>query len=268
MWLDVGGAGPGLVPESEAKLPVRERGFLLGDGLFESILVRDGVVPLLEPHVTRLTASAAFLRFPADPAHVRFACRTVAESLGLGEFALRLTYTRGAGSRGYSVPHDPQPTLAVFADPYHRPHGPIALVTSRWAIDVANPLHGHKTTSALERVLARSEAEDANADDVLRLNLAGRVAETTAWNVFVVKRGLWRTPPVTEGCLRGVMRARVISLLGAEEAVIHPGELEHADAIFLTNALAGCVPVGSVDGAAIPVGRVEAPSIEDLLAEA
>jgi len=271
VWLDQGGRGPGLVPAAEAALPVGDRGLLYGDGLFETVLIRSGGLPLLELHLERLAASALALGIPCDLERVRAGALALAGSTGAGtatalaEQALRITLTRGvAASRGYAPPAEPSPTVLITRSPYQRPAGPLRTVTAGVRVWSESPLWRHKTLSALEKVLARAEAVAAGADEALLLNQHGRLAEGASANLFVVQDGRWITPPVSEGCLPGVMRRRMIALTGARQEVLPPEALAAAHGVYLTSALMGCLPVSTLDGRPLRLGPPP-PRLEELL---
>lgn len=252
IYLDKGGQGPGLVA-ADGRIDPADRGFLLGDGLYETMRCRSGAVPLLEWHLWRLAESAAALALPADPEGFRWAVLAVAETAGSGEHALRLTLSRGAAAgRGYNPPPDPSPTLLVTSQPYEPPVGPLRLVRASTRIWPGAVTARHKSLSALEKVMARAEAARAGADEALLLNTSGRVAEGAAANIFIRRGDRWLTPPVAEGCLPGVMRRRVIGLTGAREEPLSAEELFDSDGVYLTNALIGCLPAASLDGVALP----------------
>lgn len=255
IYLDVAGRGPGLVPPAEAMIPATDRGFLYGDGLFETLLAMDGALPLLPLHLERLSASAAALGIPCAVEAIARAARAVASSAGRGEHALRITLSRGTASkRGYEPPPDAAPTVLVTSSPYTRPTRPLRAVTASVRVNPDSPLVLHKALSALEWVMARAEAARAGADEALLLNAGGRVAQGAASNLFICREGRWLTPPVAEGCLPGVMRRRAIALTGAGEAPITVQDLFTADGVFLTSALMGCIALGSLDGAPLPQG--------------
>jgi branched-chain amino acid aminotransferase len=254
IFIDVGGRGPGLVPPEKALLPYNDRGFLYGDGLFETLLLTEGRIPLLPLHLLRLETSAAQLGIPFNAARARAGVAAVADTCSpTGEYAMRLTLTRGpAEQRSYQPPQEPTPTLVIAAHAYRRPGGPLSAVTAPWRVNADSTLAKHKTLSALEKVLARAHASTAGCDEALLLNTAGRVAEGAASNLFAVKKGLWLTPALSEGCLPGVMRRRVIDLTHAVEWRLTPEDLYQADAVYLTNALMGCLPLAALDGRGLP----------------
>jgi len=218
--------------------------------------VRDGRVPLLPLHLERLAASAGALQIPMDPDRVRAAALELVAALpAAGEFVLRITLSRGAnGARGYLPPREAHPTLMIRGSAYSRPAGPLSAVTASIRINPDSPTARYKTLSALEKVLARAEAARAGCDEALLLNLEGRVAEASSSNLFIVRQGLWMTPPLADGCLPGVMRRRVMSLTGAVEWKVTPADLRRCEGVYLTNALAGCLPLAALDGHGLPWG--------------
>lgn len=267
LYLDLGGKGPGLIPSAEARLPVDDRGFLFGDGLFETMLVRDGRIPLLPHHAVRLVKSAEALAIPADPEGLIRAALAVAESAGPGEHALRLTLSRGAqAGRGYTPPEEPAPTLLVTSVPYRRPTGPLSMITASVRVCGSSLTSGHKSLSGLEKVVARAEARASGADEALLLNTWGRVAEGAASNLFIFRGGIWITPPIAEGALPGVMRQRVMDATMGISTLLTPGEVLQAEGVYLTNALMGCVPVRYLDGTTLPMGPPP-PDPEQLFAQ-
>lgn len=244
LYLDLGGRGPGLTPADRAAIPVGDRGLLYGDGLFETLLAVDGQIPLLSLHLDRLCASAEAIGLPCDREQVGQAALAVAGAAGAGESALRITLSRGDSPvRGYAPPAEARPTLLITAGAYRRPPGPLTAITASLRVNPTSPLARHKSLSALEKVLARAEAARAQVDEALLLNPEGRVAEGASANLFLCQNGRWLTPPVTEGCLPGVMRRRVIAVTGAQEAPVTPEALFAADGVYLTSALMGCLPL-------------------------
>ncbi|HYF96179.1 MAG TPA: aminotransferase class IV [Symbiobacteriaceae bacterium] len=258
LYLDIGGRGPGLVPEEQALVPVADRGFCYGDGLFETMLLIDGEIGLLPLHLERMTGSARALGIPFDSGHARQGIQAVVEAIrdsARGEHFLRMTLTRGsAGPRGYQPPPDPAPTLVIAIAPFRRPGGPMSAITSSYRVGEHSPLAAHKTISALDKVLARGEAFRAGCDEAVMLNLQGRVAEGAASNLFIVRKGLWMTPPLADGCLPGIMRQRVLALTGGVQWRIAPEDLFRCDGVYLTNALMGCMPLAALDGRGLPWG--------------
>jgi len=248
-----------LVPEADAVVPLNDRGFLLGDGLFETVRVAGGKPFRFAQHLERLSRGAEFLKIklPFTPKEIqKFAGELVAKT-GLSDAVLRLTLTRGAGTRGYSIKGADKPTLAMTLHPLppQNPDEPLqwSLVTSSFRIPAADTLAAFKTTSKVLNVLARAEAEVQGADEALLLNTNGEVAETAGGNLFWVYQDKICTVPTGRGVLPGITRAVVLEIcqsLGLEtnKCVVKPEQLRRAEGIFVTQSALGIIPVASFDG--------------------
>ncbi|BAS29183.1 aminotransferase class IV [Limnochorda pilosa] len=243
-----------LVPAEEAAASPFDRGLLLGDGLFETILVRHGLAPLLPFHEERLAEGCRLLGYPPPPA-----LGGVLEALishgGLREGVIRVTCTRGEGPRGYRPPEVPDPfCVAALLPPSSAPEAPWRAVVSD-VPTVPHPILSRiKHTSALARIVALREAEGRDADEVLFCTPAGAVVEGTATNIFWVTEGALHTPAVeATGCLPGVGRRWVIEWAENAGVRVHQGVFPlavagEADEAFLTNAVRGPIPLGEVVG--------------------
>lgn len=271
LWLN-----GGLVDSDVARISASDRGFLLADGLFETLLARAGRIVRLEAHLGRLWRGAKALGIPLpyeqDALAAAMAALIAANGLATAErVSLRLTLTRGAGPRGLLPPAEPHPTVAIAASAAPPPPDGVSLILSkRVRADSVSPLSAIKSLSRLHLVIARMEAAEQGADDALLLNEHGRLAESALANVFLAMGREIVTPPISEGVLPGVVRARVIelgSMLGYEvrERAVLRGEIEAADEIFLTNSLIGACPARSLDGRILKAGRAS-EEIRDVMA--
>lgn len=246
LWL-----GTGLVEEDVAGVSPLDRGFTLGDGLFETLRVKGGRVLRLDAHLARLAAGARVLGLPLPAFDFAGALRATAQANTLAEGVLRLTLTRGTGPRGVLPPAHPAPTLVITAAPLAPPTPPARLsVAEGTRRNDRSPLARVKSLNYLDNILARQEAAGRGTDDAVLLNTRDRVAETSIANLFAVLGGELVTPPVSDGVLPGVMRAAVLAE-GARERSITPAELATASEIFLTSAL-GLRSVRSLRGRELP----------------
>jgi len=245
-------------------IPADDRGFTLGDGLFETLLARAGELVRLQAHLERLTDGCAVLGLPApDRAEAeRLMRRTLAEA-GLGEAraAVRLTLTAGSGGRGLDRPAELRPRLAATAAPAARPETPARLVVAAVRRNDQSPAARLKTLSYLDNVLARAEARAAGADEAVMLNTRGELACAAAANLFWIEDGRLATPALDCGVLAGTMRRQVLAQaakLGVEacETRAGPEALRTAEAVFITNALIGVRPVAAIDGRALAPHRL------------
>jgi branched-subunit amino acid aminotransferase/4-amino-4-deoxychorismate lyase len=235
-----------------------DRGLLFGEGAFETLRAYQGTPFRLEDHLNRLERSVEYAGFEVRGGRdaVKTAIAQVLQANGLQEAHLRVTVTPG--------PEGGTPTLLAIADPL--PEMPVSwyaegvpVAVSALLRDRSGSLAGYKTTNYLVSRLARRQARAAGAEEAVLLNAAGRVAEGSGSNVFLVRGGVLATPPLEEGILAGVTRAVVLALapqLRIEVQVRHIArkELDLAGEVFLTSTLREILPVKSIDGR--PVGTV------------
>ncbi len=236
-----------------------DRGLLLGDGVFETILVVDGVATLLDRHVARMSASAAFFGISIPTSFGAMVAEALSE-LHAAERrprrgALRVTLTRGRG-RGLAPRGGPPGLVMTFdALPDVAAGAPAAPASARVVasprIDPLDPLAGHKTLSSMARVEARRAALAAGADVALVTTIDGDVAEADAANLFVVLDGEIVTPPLDRGVLPGITRARVLETAQCVERPVSCAEVMRASEAFLTSSLDGVRPLESIDGRAL-----------------
>jgi branched-chain amino acid aminotransferase len=254
------------VYSDNAAVPVNDRGFTLGDGLFETIPLHGGEPFLLDRHLSRLRDSAEIisLRIPFTDEDIANAITNLAKRGGIPRGVARLTATRGAGPRGYGIADCDSPTWVVTVEPYE-PMSQVkwergfALANVTIRKNAASPLSGVKSTSALERVMILDEAKRAGADEALALSTDGHIACGSAVNIFWVRDGRVETPSLDCGILPGVTRAFTLELAGREkletvEGRFPPSVLMEAQEVFVTNSLIGIVPVTRIDRRVISAG--------------
>jgi len=247
------------LPESEAVVSINDRGFLLGDALFETVRVVNARPFRMAQHLERLTRGLDYLKI--TPTHtpkelLKFAADLIARNQ-MPDCILRLTITRGSGPRGYSPKNSGPATVVMTLSPLPEtnPEEPIqwSLVTSPFRLPASDPISSFKTTSRILSVLARADAEARGADEALLLNTNGEAAEAAGGNLFWVYREQICTVPTGRGVLPGITRAVVLEIcqtlgLATNKRVIKPEMLRNAEGIFITNSALGIVPVVSFDG--------------------
>lgn len=268
-----------LLDGPEARIPVTDHGLLYGDGVFEGLRVYDRRVFRLTDHLDRLEAGARSigLEVPGGRGALEKAVLESARALGRDEAYLRLVVTRGDGELGVDPTRCPVGRLFCIAAearlyPPEKLARGVDLVTAsvrKPAPDALDPRV--KSLNYLNSVLAKREARLRGADEALVLNAAGRVAEASVANLFVWRGRTLRTPPTSEGCLEGIVRASVMTMaadcgLDVCEQPLTRMDLLAAEEVFLTGTGARIVPVASLDGA--PIGRPEARPVHDALVAA
>jgi len=236
-------------------LPLGDRGLLLADGLFETVLMEGGQPRLLAEHLERWRVSAAALGMapPPDADRVRpLLAEAVARSGLSGAAALRLNWSRGSGGRGIDLPGPGEPVAAprfwLQLSPWQPRFTPLRVVLSRWESRNPSSLTSRcKTFAYTGSIQARREARIDGADDALLNSSAGGLCCGTAANLLLRSGGRWLTPPLASGCLPGVMRGRALALGLVEEAALEVGDLEGKEGALLINSL-GCRPIAVFEG--------------------
>lgn len=255
-WMD-----GGLVDHDQAKVSIFDHGLLYGDGVFEGIRFYRGRPFRLQAHLERLFLSARAIAL-AIPYSVEQLTKAVADTIAAAPEPngyLRLVVTRGVGPLGVDPSSCHSPSVFIIAARLQlvsdrvREEGAKVIIaaTRRLGPDGLDPRI--KSLNYLNHVLARMEASNAGADEAILLNSAGRVAEGSADNVFVVRQGELLTPPVTEGALDGITRQVVLELaerlgIPTRQQPLAPYDLFIADECFLTGTGAELIPVGWVNG--------------------
>lgn len=230
-----------------AAIDPRDRGLAYGDGLFETIRVYHGRMPLLARHWERLLRGARHLCMPLPPqARV---VEVIGELFADGDAdgVAKLIVTRGPGDRGYAPPSEAIPGWIVSRHPLPTPttRG-LRLHLCRTALSKQAELAGLKHCNRLEQVLARAEAERAGADEGLMRDGDGRVVSATSANLLLSRHGQWFTPGVERCGVAGVLRGWLLEQGLVLEADIGLDEVRHADALALCNAVRGILPVESL----------------------
>ena len=242
-------------------IPIDDRGFTLGHGLFETVLWTGGDLAHWDAHVQRLERGCRTLGLPT-PDRAGFhtaAMAAVADAGTPARAAVRLSWSAGSGGRGLDVPQPPTPRLSVIATAIDAVSGPVTLATARVRRNDRSPTSRLKTLSYLDNVLARAEARAAGADEALMLNTAGEIACAAAANVFWIRHDVVFTPDLDCGVLDGIVRREVIVAchhlgLQVEEVYANLGRLAGAP-MFITNSLVGVRAVASLDGQALLTSR-------------
>jgi branched-chain amino acid aminotransferase len=243
-----------VVPRERATVSVLDRGFLYGDGLFEILRSWDGALPHLPLHLDRLYISTQELRMQViERGALQSQVEQTLVAAGGGDRRVRIVVTRGEGgiaARAASV--GPGRAIVIVEELGELPRE-VSLATVEWPVPRRiGP--AHKTLAYLDPLWARELAAAAGADEGLRLDGDGNVAECATANVFAVIGGTVVTPPL-DGILPGITRARVLAACAANgvasaERVISRHELREADEIFVTSAVRGVVAVTNLDGEA------------------
>jgi len=254
-----------LVPADAARVSVFDRGFMYGDGAFETVRSYRGCPFRASAHWRRLARSLERLGIPAPLTSDELGevCASVLDANGLSDAVLRVRVSRGVGPRGPGTAFESSPTVVVTAaefksldESFYTRGAEVVMSGVRRIPDMCLPCEA-KSANYLNSILARRDAEAAGAYESIMLNVDGNVAEATGSNLFLVALDVCRTPDVAGGILPGITREVVIECAAAEgytveETACTVADLHAADEVFLTNSVIELVPVRTIDG--VPVG--------------
>jgi len=248
-----------ILTSDEANIKPNDRGFLLGDGIFETIRV-DNAMPLhFEKHWQRFTSSARLLGLNISVKEdvlfqsiIELIKRNQLDKVAAG---VRVTLTRGCADRGLLPKNANDPTLLITS--FKLPDSYIS--GCEFSLSVATTrrneyslLSGIKSINYLDAILAKQEADKKNYDDALLLNTKGNIAETTVANIFFIKNDVIYTPRIEDGVLPGVMRATVIEKAAQQgislvEQTLDLDFINDCESSFVSNALMGVQVVKRID---------------------
>lgn len=241
-------------------LPDDDRGLLLGDGLFETLMAVEGRLLYAEAHYARLWQGCVAIDLPGpDFDAFQLACEASVRAAGLKatRAIVRLNLTAGSGGRGLA--RLDQPDIRIWARAF--PLGPtpleVGLRPSTIRRNESSPTSRYKTLNYLDNIMARHEARRMGFDDALMCNSRGEICCASAANIFWWEDGRLLTPALDCGVLAGVTRSRVLELapgLGIDVAEVHipydPARL--AGGGFICNSVMGLVPLSRIGDTTLP----------------
>ncbi|MEL7029728.1 MAG: aminotransferase class IV [Pseudomonadota bacterium] len=251
----------GALVDSAGAVSATDRGFSLGDGVFETLCFDAGRLADFEAHMARLRQGADHFAIP-----IAYADRTLAEGCGAvvaanalesDRAAIRITLTRGSGPRGLAPAPGATPQILIQASPSSRePPAAARLAVVSIRRNPTSPAARFKTLSYADNILALMEARRLGADDALMLTIDGDAACSPAANFFIIDKDQILTPPLNAGVLPGVVRSRLLELaptigLEAAETALALHQVRESFS-FLTNSLMGLRRVAAIDGAPCP----------------
>lgn len=244
------------VPEQAARVSAFDRGFLYGDGAFDTLTAYDGRILRSRQHLERLEQSLRALRIepPRGVAQMEADLYAVLERNHARDGILRVSVSRGLGPRGASVRGAGPPTYFVACYPPRVAAADHAVrleaVSVRKTPPQSLPAQA-KSANYINSILALAEAVDRGADEALLLDIRGFVAECAYSNVFFVTREGLATPSLDTGIFPGITRAIVLELardhgLAVREELLDASLLQDAAEVFITNTVSGVLPVRAI----------------------
>ncbi len=244
-----------------AKISVFDHGLLYGDGVFEGIRAYGGKIFRLREHLERLydSAKAIALTIPMSMDEMTAMTEAALTRSGIDDAYLRLIVTRGVGDLGLDPRKCPDPTVILIVDTI-KLYNPEVEARGLTVITAGTPITNRESLSPrvkslnyLAHIMAKLEGINAGADEVLMLESGGTVAEGSGQNLFILRRGVLKTPPPWAGVLQGVTRDAVLELAAAlaipvQETMLNRYDVYTADEAFFTDTASELIVIRSVDG--------------------
>ncbi|MDP5092123.1 MAG: aminotransferase class IV [Polaribacter sp.] len=242
-----------LLHEKETFLSTDNRAFKYGDGLFETIKATKTKVIFWEDHYFRLMASMRMLRMKIPMSFTlefleQEILKTIATQNEASFYRVRLTVYRKDG--GFYTPKTNEIDFLIESSPLN------ILTKKEYAVDVYKDFYNYsgllstvKTTNRMLNTLASIYAKENDLDNCVLINENKGVVEVANGNIFILIDKTVKTPSLTEGCIKGIIRKKVIEIIQKnteytiEETSISPFEIQKADEVFITNAIIGIQPV-------------------------
>jgi D-alanine transaminase len=249
--------------DTEACVPVLDRGFIFGDGVYEVIPVYGGRLFRFREHLTRLENSLRAVRIanPLDSAGWQQMLQQLVEQNDGGDLSMYLQVTRGAAKRDHALPANVTPTVFAMCNPLVPPAAEVLEQgVSAISLDDIRWQHCHiKAISLLPNILLRQQALDQDAAEAILIR-DGVATEGAASNLFAVLDGVLTTPPKGPTLLPGITRDLVLELAASnhiphQEADITLDALRNAEEIWLTSSTKEILPVTRFDGKAVADGK-------------
>ncbi|MGR3218559.1 MAG: aminotransferase class IV [Candidatus Anammoxibacter sp.] len=268
-----------IVREEEALVSIKDRGFLYGDGIFETFRSYDGNLFNIDKHFNRMKRSASCLKIPFDYSleNIRSWVKKLLNKNNISNAYIRITLSRGIGNAelGFRIAdyRHPRPTIPIQQSaiesstlviqvkplklhPDELYNKGMSIIVSKSKISVSCPISQHKTSNFLTNIIVRDEADVMGAHEVILLNTDDNVAECSASNLFIVEEGTVITPSLNVNILPGITRETVLEIcknnsICVREEKFGMDRLMHADECFLTNSIMEIMPVSKINGVRI-----------------
>lgn len=242
-----------LLFDENVKLTIENRGFKYGDGIFETLKVNHNKIVFWEDHYFRLMASMRMLRMKIPMAFTlefleQEILKTVAVHNKLNSYRVRLNVYRKDGGL-YTPKTNTIDYLIDVKENTYKTKEPYKVDVFKDFYNYSGLLSTIKTNNRLLNTLASIYAKENDLDNCVLINEKKGVVEVTNGNIFVLKGNIIKTPAITEGCIKGVLRKKVIEIINKnpdyslEETNISPFEIQKSDEVFITNAIIGIQPV-------------------------
>jgi branched-chain amino acid aminotransferase len=248
-----------IIPVTEGSISTGDRGFLYGDGIFETLRTYKCEPFKLTEHLERMRSSAEKLKIIPEytNAEISESITKLLEKNSVQDAYIRITLSRGEGGSGLQMGDNLRSTILIQVKPF-KPYDEklynegMYLIVSEHRRSTTNPIYSHKTTNLLTSILLKEEAKGKSAHDAIVINTDGYVAECIVSNIFMVKDGSVITPSLDTNILPGITRKTVLDIcqnsgISAREESFKIETLTKADEAFITNSLMEIMPVSMIE---------------------
>lgn len=248
-----------IISDTEGSVSLGDRGFLYGDGIFETLRSYNGKPFKLAEHLERMRCSAEKLSisFEYTNAEISESITKLLEKNSIQDAYIRITLSRGTGENGLGINNNLKSTILIQVKsftPYERKlyEEGMSLIVSMHRRSTSCPISSHKTTNLLTSILLKEEAKRMAANEAIVINTDGYVAECVVSNIFMVNNGSVVTPSLDTNILPGITRKTVLDIcqnsgIPAREECFRIETLIKAEEVFITNSLMEIMPVSRID---------------------
>ena len=248
-----------IIPDTERSISPGDRGFLYGDGIFETLRTYNGDPFKLTEHLERMRCSAEKLKIIPEysNAEISESITKLLAKNSVRDAYIRITLSRGEGGSGLQISDGLRSTILIQVKPF-KPYNEklydkgMSLAVSGHRRSMTSPICRHKTTNLLTSILLKEEAGSKSAHDSIVLNTDGYVAECIVSNIFMVAGGSVITPSLDTNILPGITRSTVLDIckgsgIPAREECFKIETLIEAEEVFITNSLMEIMPVSKIE---------------------
>ena len=248
-----------IISDTEASVSSGDRGFLYGDGIFETLRSYNEKPFKLAEHLERMRCSAEKLSISFEYTNVEISenIKELLEKNNVQDAYIRITLSRGTGDNGLGINNNLKSTILIQVKPFvsyekRLYENGMSLIVSKCRRSTSCPISCHKTTNLLTSILLKEEAKEKSANEAIVINTDGYVAECVVSNIFMVSDGNVITPSLDTNILPGVTRRTALDIcqnigIPAREECFKIKTLIKAEEVFITNSLMEIMPVSRID---------------------
>ncbi len=254
-----------LIPENEAFIPVKNSGFLYGDGFFETIKVHKGRIFLLDEHILRLYLSLSFFNYRIlglqdfkNEIKQNIDELIQIKNLAAKDAFVKIVVCRGEYKNRMDYKTSQESLIIIFAEEFKGypaaaySDGVDIVISSIKRVSYQNEIYRHKALSYFENIFSRNEAISKGASESIFISADDFILEGSVSNIFLIKKETVLTPSLDFNILAGIIREKILKIchdnnIEAKEGKLKPKDLNEADEIFITNSLIGILPVKKIE---------------------